>query len=101
MMNHWSISNFSKKVIKCFVRKKENISENAEIELSGLEPDDYHLGFNECEVVLLPYNGYSYRTKMSMLFIEAVTTFKIPIVSHGTVMATELTRFNGRSSSGF
>jgi hypothetical protein len=95
MMSHSSTRNFPQKFIKCFVSEKANITANTEIELVRLPygSEDYRLHFNECDVVLLPYNGYSFRSKMSMVFIEAVATSKLPVVSDGTVMASELRRF--------
>jgi hypothetical protein len=96
MIDHKSARNFPEKGIKCFVRENASIKENAEIELVRLpyvSEEDYGLHFNECEVVLLPYNAYSYNTKMSMTFVEAIATSKIVIVSDGTVMASELRRF--------
>src|SRR5262249_30657558 len=54
---------------------------------------DYHLRFNECDVVLLPYNADLFRGAMSMVFAEAVAMCKIPIVSDGTAMARELKMF--------
>lgn len=96
MIDHKSAKNFQKKGIKCFVRDGADIKENAEIELVRLpyvSEEDYRLHFNECEVVLLPYNAHSYNGRMSMTFVEAIATSKIAIVADGTVMASELRRF--------
>jgi hypothetical protein len=95
MIAHKSSNNLPKKFIKCFVREGVNILESDNINLVRVPygSKDYHLQFNECDVVLLPYIADSFRSKMSMVFIEAVAMCKIPIVSDGTVMASELRRF--------
>jgi hypothetical protein len=96
MIDHESTVNLPKKFIKCFVSEKVNIQENDNVELVRLPfgLKDYYLRFNECDVVLLPYSADSYNCALSMVFVEAVATYKIPIVSDGTVMASELKRFN-------
>ena len=95
MIDHKSKGNFPKNFIKCFVSEKANIQENDNIEIVRLPygSKDYHLRFDECDVVLLPYNAHLFRGAMSMVFIEAVAKYKIPIVSDGTAMARELKRF--------
>jgi hypothetical protein len=95
MIDHKSTSNFPKNFIKCFVSENANVQENDNIEIVRLPfgSADYHLRFNECDIVLLPYNAHLFRGAMSMVFIEAVATGKIPIVSDGTAMARELKRF--------
>ena len=96
MIDHRSARNFPKKFIKCFVSEKARIKENAEIELVSLpylSEEDYRLHFSECEVVLLPYNAHSFAGSPSMVFVEAIATCKIPIVSDRTVMARELRKF--------
>jgi glycosyltransferase involved in cell wall biosynthesis len=95
LIGHKSTRHFPKKFIKCFVSEWANIKGNDDVELVRLPygGDDYHLLFDECDVVLLPYNARSFGDAMSMVFIEAVATCKIPIVSDGTVMARELRRF--------
>src|SRR5262249_19106358 len=90
-------STFPKHFIKCFISEwANNIQESADIELVRLPygSKDYHFYFNNCDVVLLPYKAQRFRTEMSMVFIEAVAACKLPIVSDGTAMATELRRFN-------
>jgi hypothetical protein len=96
IIDHWSARNFPRKFIKCFVSETVSIKDNAEIELVRLPyltQEDYHLHFNECEVVFVPYNTLAYSGKVSMVFIEAIVTSKIAIVSDGTTMASELRRF--------
>jgi len=96
IIDHPSVGAFPKKSIKCFVCEHASIKENAEIELVRLpyvSEEDYHLHFNKCEVVFLPYKTHSYSSSMSMVFIETIATSKIPIVSDGTAMARELRRF--------
>jgi hypothetical protein len=95
MMDHESASSFPKKFIKCFVSERANVQENDNIELIRLPygSKDYHLRFNECDVVLLPYDAHSYRGARSGIFTEAVATGKIPVVSDGTTMARELREF--------
>jgi hypothetical protein len=95
IIEHKSMDDFPKKFIKCFVSEKANIQENENIDLVRLPygTQDYHLRFNECDVVLLPYNASLFRGAMSGVFTEAVATCKIPIVSDGTAMARELIRF--------
>jgi hypothetical protein len=96
MIDHKSTRKFPKKFIKCFVSDDADIKENAEIELVRLgysSSEDYYSHFNECEVVLLPYDAHAYNGGMSMVFIEAIASSKITIVSDGTVMASELRRF--------
>jgi hypothetical protein len=95
LIDHRSAGNFQNKFIKCFVSERASIKGNSKIDLVRIAfgADDYHLRFNEAEVVLLPYNAHSFGGSMSMLFVEAVATSKIPIVSDETVMASELRRF--------
>jgi len=96
MIDHRSAKLFPRNFIKCFVRENANIKENAEIELVRLpyvSEEDYRLHFNECEVVLLPYSALKYSVGVSMTFVEAIATSKITFVSDGTVMASELRRF--------
>lgn len=96
ILNHSSARNFPKNFIKCFISEKANITEDSEVDVVRLpyvSEEEHRLHFNECEVVLLPYDAQSMNGAMSMVFIEAVATGKIPIVSDGTVMATELRRF--------
>lgn len=94
LIGHRSARNFPKKFIKCFVSDQAIIKESDEIELVRLPfgSEDYHWHFNQCEVVLLPYNAYLF-SGLSGIFMEAIATAKIPIVSDGTVMAQELRKF--------
>jgi hypothetical protein len=96
MISHKSASTFPKHFIKCFISEWANVKESDDIELVRLPygSKDYHFHFNNCDVVLLPYKAQRFRSGMSMVFIEAVATCKLPIVSDGTPMATELRRFN-------
>jgi glycosyltransferase involved in cell wall biosynthesis len=96
MIDDGSTVNLPQKFIKCFVSEKMNVLENDNIELVSipLGSKDYYLRFNECDVVLLPYSAHPYNRALSMVFVEAVATGKVPIVSDGTVMASELRRFN-------
>lgn len=99
LITHNSAENFPKRFIKCFVSEKSDIKGHAEIELVALpylSEEDYKLYFNECEIVLLPYNAHSFSGMMSGVFMEAIATSKVPIVSDGTVMARELRRFGLR-----
>ena len=92
MVRHKSINDLPKKFIKCFISAKMHIEESDSMELVRLpiETKDYYLHFNECDVVLLPYEANLFGKGMSMVFVEAVASSKIPIVSDETVMAKEL-----------
>ena len=96
IISHRSANDLPEKYIKCFVSERANIRGNDQIELVRLPygAKDYFSRFNECSVVLLPYNAHLFGEGASMIFNEAVATFKIPIVLDGTVMATELRKFN-------
>lgn len=96
IVSHRSADNFPKKFIKRFVSERVNIQKDGNVELIRVlyGSEDYLLQFKECDVVLLPYKADVFGSTMSLVFIEAMATGEIPIVSDGAVMAKELRKFN-------
>jgi hypothetical protein len=64
------------------------------VELSPvLSHSQYWEEMLRCDVLLLPYAPSTYSYSTSGVFVEGVIAGKIPIVSRGTWLASELTRF--------
>lgn len=59
-----------------------------------LSPNEYQYWIQECDIVLLPYDPTLYTKGTSGVFVECVCAGRIPIVTRGTWMACELSRFD-------
>lgn len=60
---------------------------------TGLSRDEYIRLLSTTDVVVLPYSPQAYSQKTSGVFVEAVSAGKLPLVTRGTWMASELERF--------
>lgn len=50
--------------------------------------------FSKVDILLFPYDVQSYKLRSSGIFVEAITGGKLVIVSEGTWMASQLSKFN-------
>jgi hypothetical protein len=55
---------------------------------------EYLKQLNDVDILLLPYDSEIYRERTSGVFVEAICAGKIPFVTQGTWMATELISYN-------
>jgi hypothetical protein len=59
-----------------------------------LTRQEYLQQLNNVDILLLPYDSEIYRERTSGVFVEAICAGKIPFVTQGTWMATELIPYN-------
>ncbi len=59
-----------------------------------LSIESYYEKFNEINIVLLPYSRNDYRASTSGIFVEAIILGKVPFVTDGTWMSSELRKYD-------
>ncbi|WP_319410111.1 hypothetical protein [uncultured Desulfosarcina sp.] len=59
---------------------------------SVLTQEQYLSMFSKCDIVLLPYNPAIHSMRTSGVFVECIIAGRIPVVSKGTWMASELAK---------
>ncbi|MFC1532318.1 hypothetical protein ACFL7M_02980 [Thermodesulfobacteriota bacterium] len=59
-----------------------------------LPQNQYFQWMQSCDLVLLAYDPLSYKRRTSGVFVETVCSGKIPVVTHGTWMSSELKKFD-------
>ena len=96
---HYLLKNIRQKKsnIKILINEKSKVEfsslENIEFLKSNMPRDEYISLFRKNNIIILPYNDPSYKTRTSGIFLECISIGKKVLVSSNTYMADELIKY--------
>ena len=96
---HYLLKNIRQKKsnIKILINEESKVEfsslDNIEFLKSNLPRDEYISLFRKNNIIILPYNDPSYKTRTSGIFLECISIGKKVLVSSNTYMADELIKY--------